>query len=348
MAPANYDCIYIRQVLFPSLKFSDPRITDINCCTYNPSIINCIEDRVIQIQLYKRNLTGSIPGTIDRLKSLQYLSLGGNSLSGVVPASLGNITTLTSLFLYDNFFNGTIPSTLADLPRLTGLELSGNKMSGPIPMTLVNRTFTSERINPLNSIRNICPFDSQFCLDDKIEVPNCKEVVFPKCTNDSNLLLTISIVVAIVVIIILNCLAVFMYFRHYNTSDFNFIAKNKSKKRTVPLASKSTSSLVSKRSTVGSTSPIISRSSTIRSSKPLEPKESLQDITKPEQLVIASNQSALNRSLSSASTMNRIDTPVTANDLDIDEQHVMEFYKIMKSSASIKSKSSIGNLEYVA
>ena len=82
-------------------------------------------------------LTGSIPGELGNLTSLQMLYLSGNDLSGSIPPELGNATRLNWLHLSDNNLSGSIPPEL-DRSQLLSIDLSNNQLTGSIPPELGN------------------------------------------------------------------------------------------------------------------------------------------------------------------------------------------------------------------
>ena len=94
--------------------------------------------RVVRLDLYNNDLTGSIPPELGNLASLTNLELRRNNLTGPIPSQLGNLTSLTNLELGRNNLTGPIPSQLGNLTSLTSLELRQNELTGPIPPELGN------------------------------------------------------------------------------------------------------------------------------------------------------------------------------------------------------------------
>lgn len=97
-------------------------------------------DSVIELDLNRNLLDGSIPAELGSLRNLRILRMSGNNLSGSIPAELGNLSALTNLELDDNNFVGSIPAELGKLSSLTWLDLSGNDLHGPIPTELSKLT----------------------------------------------------------------------------------------------------------------------------------------------------------------------------------------------------------------
>ena len=89
--------------------------------------------RVLELDLYKNKLIGSIPPEIGDLINLTSLYLGYNQLSGSIPPQIGNLTNLDNLLLYDNL--------LTDLPDLSHLASLGI-------LYIQDNRFTFEDIEP--------------------------------------------------------------------------------------------------------------------------------------------------------------------------------------------------------
>ena len=96
--------------------------------------------RVIELDLWHNNLSGTIPPELGNLTALTNLRLSGNNLNGTVPPELSNLTALTNLYLGWNRLSGTIPPELGNLTALTYLGLSDNQLSGTVPPELSNLT----------------------------------------------------------------------------------------------------------------------------------------------------------------------------------------------------------------
>ena len=85
--------------------------------------------RVIDLSLEDKGLTGLIPPELGNLAYLQYLVLHSNQLTGPIPAELGNLNNLEALYLGENNLTGCIPVSLRGVPRTdfarTNLEFCG-------------------------------------------------------------------------------------------------------------------------------------------------------------------------------------------------------------------------------
>ncbi|MDE0226492.1 MAG: leucine-rich repeat domain-containing protein, partial [Gammaproteobacteria bacterium] len=129
---------------------------------------------ILALQL--NNLTGVIPSQLASLKSLQDLSLANNRLTGTIPAELGSLSSLVIFSARENELTGTIPSELGRLANLKVLELSNNQLTGTIPGTLRNLTELTKLFlggNQLtgcvpSSLRNVAENDL-----DRLGLPDC-------------------------------------------------------------------------------------------------------------------------------------------------------------------------------
>ena len=95
---------------------------------------------VIDLDLTRNLLIGSIPAELGSLSNLKSLRMSGNNLGGSIPNELGNLTALINLELHDNNLSGSIPTEVGRLSKLTWLELSRNDLSGSIPAEMSKLT----------------------------------------------------------------------------------------------------------------------------------------------------------------------------------------------------------------
>ena len=117
-----------------------------------------VNGRVIELDLNRNALSGTMPAGMGSLQNLKILRMSGNSLEGPLPLGLGNLTALTNLELDDNNLVGPIPSELSKLPDLTWLELSGNQLSGPLPTELSKLTALTVVVLSDNSLTGAFPW----------------------------------------------------------------------------------------------------------------------------------------------------------------------------------------------
>lgn len=92
--------------------------------------------RVHELQLWNRQLGGSIPTWLGRLTHLRVLSLSDNRLTDRIPGELGQLTMLETLHLHGNWLGGPVPDELGNLTNLRYLVLGENNLTGTLPAGL--------------------------------------------------------------------------------------------------------------------------------------------------------------------------------------------------------------------
>ncbi|XP_047308737.1 putative leucine-rich repeat receptor-like serine/threonine-protein kinase At2g24130 [Impatiens glandulifera] len=98
--------------------------------------IKCDNNRVTELVLTSKSLTGIISPSIADLSSLTILDLTGNFFHGSIPPEIGSLSSLTQLSLSSNLLQGQIPSQLGNLHQLVYLSLGSNNLTGEIPKAL--------------------------------------------------------------------------------------------------------------------------------------------------------------------------------------------------------------------
>ncbi|KAF7804114.1 receptor protein kinase-like protein ZAR1 [Senna tora] len=104
-----------------------------------PGVV-CAHDRVTQLYLPNKALTGYLPSELGLLHSLKRLSLPHNNFSKVIPSSLFNATRLVVLDLSHNSLSGPIPTEIGSLKSLRHLDLSNNFLNATLPRYLSDLT----------------------------------------------------------------------------------------------------------------------------------------------------------------------------------------------------------------
>ncbi|EOY13285.1 Leucine-rich repeat protein kinase family protein, putative [Theobroma cacao] len=92
--------------------------------------------RVIALDLFGMNVSGTIPPDMGNLSFIAFLNIGNNSFYGSMPIELANLRRLRYLLLPNNNFNGEIPSWFGSFSKLQNLSLAGNNFLGDIPSSL--------------------------------------------------------------------------------------------------------------------------------------------------------------------------------------------------------------------
>jgi hypothetical protein len=123
------------------MQLSETNISDITEALSSP--------HAVVLNAFLSGITGTIPPTIENLRSLYSLNLpvdpmAPNLLSGLLPPQLFEIPSLHDVDFSNNFFNGTLPGTEAAASLVT-LVIKNNCLSGSIPSSFV-RSFTQNSI----------------------------------------------------------------------------------------------------------------------------------------------------------------------------------------------------------
>ncbi|CAD6333487.1 unnamed protein product [Miscanthus lutarioriparius] len=113
-------------------------------CTSNWTGVFChkVNDdaflHVTELQLFKRNLSGTLAPEVSLLSQLKTLDFMWNNLSGSIPKEIGNIVTLKLILLNGNQLSGILPDEISNLQSLNRLQVDQNQLSGPIPKSFSN------------------------------------------------------------------------------------------------------------------------------------------------------------------------------------------------------------------
>ena len=112
--------------------------------------------RVVELEWFKRGLTGSIPAEIGDLDGLHELSLSYNEISGDLPSEISKLTSLTGLDVANNRLEGALHTDIGNFSKyLKVLFLSSNRAT-PRPTSRTSPTlknFTSTAITSLRTSR---------------------------------------------------------------------------------------------------------------------------------------------------------------------------------------------------
>lgn len=89
--------------------------------------------KLVLLELGNNKLTGPIPGEFSKLSALEIFSVQHNSMNGSISA-LESLKSLNSLSLYGNSFSSTIPTGLfASSTQAVFADLGHNKFTGRLP-----------------------------------------------------------------------------------------------------------------------------------------------------------------------------------------------------------------------
>ena len=92
--------------------------------------------RVVKLDMYGNNLSGSIPMEVGQLTYIEELNFNTNQITGEIPASIGQLENLVTMNLSNNDLSGGIPASMGQLTNLTELLISWNELTGSIPAEL--------------------------------------------------------------------------------------------------------------------------------------------------------------------------------------------------------------------
>ncbi|KAI3876688.1 hypothetical protein MKX03_034197 [Papaver bracteatum] len=82
------------------------------------------------------SLSGPVPNFLHQLSGLNHLDLSNNQFSGSIPPSLSDLKNIGTILLHNNKLTGSIPESFGKFSGIRYLYLSGNKLTGPIPKSL--------------------------------------------------------------------------------------------------------------------------------------------------------------------------------------------------------------------
>ncbi len=114
---------------------------------------------VLELDLGKNELFGTLPPELGDLSNLRRLGLGDNQLQEEIPSELGNLAELRYLSLTRNLLRGEIPWELGNLTYLEVLGLGRNDLEGEIPSELGNLANLRELYLWGNRLRGEIPPD---------------------------------------------------------------------------------------------------------------------------------------------------------------------------------------------
>ncbi|KAA3617349.1 MAG: T9SS C-terminal target domain-containing protein [Calditrichaeota bacterium] len=119
------------------------------------------DDRVVNLSLYNKNLSGEIPAAVGDLTGLTSLQFGNDPITGAIPAEISNLTNLLYMYIYyaeitsipneigrmsslrtvylNNNDLESIPDSIGSLTELNNLQLQYNNITS-LPSTISNLT----------------------------------------------------------------------------------------------------------------------------------------------------------------------------------------------------------------
>ncbi|KAK3138457.1 hypothetical protein QOZ80_5AG0369170 [Eleusine coracana subsp. coracana] len=93
---------------------------------------------VTELQLFKKDLSGTLAPEVSLLSQLKTLDFMWNNLTGNIPKEIGNVTKLKLILLNGNQLSGVLPDEIGNLQNLDRLQIDQNQISGSIPKSFAN------------------------------------------------------------------------------------------------------------------------------------------------------------------------------------------------------------------
>eukprot|EP01018_Ginkgo_biloba_P041036 Gb_11461 [translate_table: standard] len=116
----------VSNITLPAKNLSGRLVAELSNLTY-----------LVHLELALNSFRGAIPSELGNLRALKVLDLNYNQLEGEIPSELGSLQSLQILNLGNNFnICGKIPEELGSISQLTYLSLEFNELSGSIPSQL--------------------------------------------------------------------------------------------------------------------------------------------------------------------------------------------------------------------
>ncbi|KAI4344318.1 hypothetical protein L6164_011560 [Bauhinia variegata] len=162
-------------ITFMSGIVSDPKNAlaswkspSVHVCNWSGIRCSNASDRIIELELSRKSLGGTISPALSNLSFLKILDLSENFFVGHIPKELGYLAQLRQLSLSWNFLKGKIPSEFGSLHRLYYLDLGSNQLEGEIPQSLFCNGSSSLRYIDLsnNSLAGEIPLTNQCMLKE--------------------------------------------------------------------------------------------------------------------------------------------------------------------------------------
>ncbi|KAK3160432.1 hypothetical protein QOZ80_1BG0059380 [Eleusine coracana subsp. coracana] len=147
---------------FPTGIFQNHNLTAIDI-SYNFDVSGSLPDflshgALIEMLVSNTNFSGSIPGSIRNLKSLNKLGVAVGDSSQVLPSSIGELVSLSLLEVSGTGLIGEIPSWIANLTSLLVLQFTNCGLSGQVPSFIGNlRNLTRLQLYACNFSSQIPP-----------------------------------------------------------------------------------------------------------------------------------------------------------------------------------------------
>lgn len=117
---------------------SHPFLSSVPECMWEGIV--CQDDRIKEIHLNGRNVTGQLPEVIGLLDTLEVVVMDDNQLTGTIPESFGSLPSLKVLDLDNNNLSGTIPESLFNASTIQVIDFDTNQLTGSISSSIGDLT----------------------------------------------------------------------------------------------------------------------------------------------------------------------------------------------------------------
>ncbi|KZV32554.1 leucine-rich repeat receptor protein kinase EXS-like [Dorcoceras hygrometricum] len=122
-----------------------------------PDHIRLTMPNLAKLDLSNNELTGTLPASLFRIKTLSYLDVSSNTLSGSLSFNLESISSLLLLNASNNKFSGFLDDSISNLTSLSVLDLHNNRFTGRLPVSLATLVALTYLDISENSFRNAFP-----------------------------------------------------------------------------------------------------------------------------------------------------------------------------------------------
>ncbi|KAK6935245.1 Serine-threonine/tyrosine-protein kinase, catalytic domain [Dillenia turbinata] len=127
----------VKASLDPENKILSSWTNDGDPCSGTFEGVACNEhNKVANITLQSKGLSGKLSPAVSELKFLSGLYLHYNSLFGEIPKEISYLTELVDLYLDVNNLSGSIPPEIGNMASLQALQLGCNQLTGHIPQEI--------------------------------------------------------------------------------------------------------------------------------------------------------------------------------------------------------------------
>lgn len=105
-----------------------------SACGWGEGIL-CNGGEVVQLELFQRDVSGTLPAQLADLDQLAVFNVSGNKLSGTLPVEYGAgwSSTLIVFAVSSNSITGTIPTSYSSWKNISAVDMSNNRLSGTLP-----------------------------------------------------------------------------------------------------------------------------------------------------------------------------------------------------------------------